>query len=81
MAVPTLPTQKDPLYSWVYDHVHANYAEHWADLYDRSADGSLSLAIALTYRAVQLLIEAQPDDEDDDGPPQAPPGPHGPWTF
>jgi hypothetical protein len=82
MAVPALPTQKDPLYSWVYDNVHATYGEHWATLYDSSADGSISLAIALTYRAVQLLLEAQSDEEDeDDGPSQAPPGSPGPWAF
>jgi hypothetical protein len=66
VAKPTLPTQKDPIYAWVYDNVHAIYAEHWADIYDKSADGSLSLAIALTYRAVQALLESQ--GEDDDGP-------------
>ena len=82
MASPILPTTKDPLYRWVYDNVHATYGEHWADLYDSSADGSISLAIALTYRAVQLLLEQNSnDDEDDDGgPPQENPG-SGTWPF
>lgn len=61
--------EDDELLAWVYNHVHALYAEHWSKLYDRLPNKAVSLTILLTYRALQLALTnnlATEDDEDED---------------
>lgn len=57
---------EDELFNWIYQHVHANFAEHWSQLYDRCPSTSVSVAIMLTYRAFQLALQNQLDESDDD---------------
>jgi hypothetical protein len=63
--------EDDKLLMWVYNHVHAIYAEHWSKLYDRTPDKAISLSILLTYRAIQLALSenltTDEDDDEDDG--------------
>lgn len=67
-----LPDPSDPVYGWIYSNVHATYAEHFSDLYDECPDGSISLAVALTYRAIKTIISIEePDyDDEDEGEPE-----------
>ena len=60
--------EDDELLSWVYNHVHAVYAEHWSRLYDCCPDNAISIAVLLTYRALQIALEDRlttTDDEED----------------
>ena len=66
MAIPDLPPDSDPLFSWAKDNVHANFAEHYSHLYDICPHGAITLAVKLTWRAMGLLLEA--NDDEDEGP-------------